>query len=304
MTDRTLPSAPVARKDHREIQLHGVTLVDDYGWLRDKDAPEVTEYLNAENAYSDALTADLAPLRDELYKEMLSHIKQTDESAPYREGDWWYYSRTEEGKQYSIFCRKRGSSTAFEGPEEVVLDGNKLAEGQAFFAIGSTDISDDGRWLAYTTDVTGFRQYALHIKDLQTGETHPDPPSPGLQERVGSLTWTSDNKTLFYTIEDEEQKRQFQLYRHTLKTPYSDDVLVYQDDDARFNVGVGRTRDGKYVVLESASHTTTECQILLAENPTGEFRTIAERENVLVFFVVLRFGLLFFWSFVRGCFFW
>ncbi|MBS1803131.1 MAG: S9 family peptidase [Acidobacteria bacterium] len=293
MSDQTLPTAPIARKDHRESKLHGATLIDDYAWLRDKDNAEVTEYLKAENAYSDALTVDLAPLRDELYNEMLSHIKQTDESAPYREGDWWYYARTEEGKQYSIFCRKRGSESAPEGPEEIVLDGNQLAEGQAFFAIGATDISDDGRWLAYTTDTTGFRQYSLHIKDLETGETLPDPPSPGLQDRVGSLTWASDNATLFYTVEDEEQKRQFQLYRHTLHAPYAEDVLVYQDDDERFNIGVGRTRDGKYLVLESASHTTTECQILAADHPTGEFRMIVPREDEHEYYIDHRHGQLF-----------
>ena len=293
MKDQTLPSAPVARKDLHETQLHGTTLVDDYAWLRDKDSPEVSEYLKAENAYSDALTADLAPLRDQLYEEMLSHIKQTDESAPYREGDWWYYARTEEGKQYSIFCRRRGSATEPEGPEEIVLDGNQLAQGQAFFAIGATDISDDGRWLAYTTDVTGFRQYALHIKDLETGEILPDPPSPGPQDRVGSLTWSSDNKTLLYTVEDEEQKRQFQLYRHTLHAPYADDVLVYQDDDERFNIGVGRTRDGKYLVLESASHTTTECQILSADDPAGSFRLIAAREDEHEYSIDHRNGQLF-----------
>jgi oligopeptidase B len=300
MTDRTLPSPPVARKDNRQIQLHGATLVDDYAWLRDKDNPEVTEYLKAENAYSDALTADLSPLRDELYNEMLSHIKQTDESAPYREGDWWYYARTEEGKQYSIFCRKAGTQTAPEGPEQIILDGNQLAEGQAFFAIGATDISDDGRWLAYTTDVTGFRQYALHIKNLETGETLADPPSPGPQDRVGSLTWTSDDKTLFYTVEDEEQKRQFQLYRHTLHTPYSEDVLVYQDGDERFNIGVGRTRDGKYLVLESGSHTTTECLILAADDPAGEFRVIAAREDEHEYYIDHRNGQLFIRTNDRG----
>ena len=300
MTDRTPPSAPVARKDRRETKLHGVTLVDEYAWLRDKDSPEVNEYLKAENAYSDALTADLAPLRDKLYNEMLSHIKQTDESVPYREGDRWYYARTEEGKQYSIFCRKRGSSTAPEGPEEVILDGNQLAQGQAFFAIGATDISDDGRWLAYTTDVTGFRQYALHIKNLDTGETLSDPPSPGPHDRVGSITWASDNKTLFYTVEDEEQKRQFQLYRHTLDTPYSEDVLVYQDDDERFNIGVGRTRDGKYLVLESASHTTTECHILSADHPTGSFSLIAPREDEHEYYIDHRNGQLFIRTNDRG----
>ncbi|WP_109485181.1 S9 family peptidase [Occallatibacter savannae] len=300
MIDRTPPSAPVARKDRRETKLHGVTLVDEYAWLRDKDSAEVTEYLKAENAYSDALTADLAPLRDQLYSEMLSHIKQTDESVPYREGDWWYYARTEEGKQYSIFCRKRGSETAPEGPEEIILDGNQLAQGQAFFSIGATDISDDGRWLAYTTDVTGFRQYALHIKDLETGETLPDPPSPGPRDRVGSLTWASDNTTLFYTVEDEEQKRQFQLYRHALHTSYSDDALVYQDDDERFNIGVGRTRDGKYLVLESASHTTTECHILAADDPTGTFRVIAPREDEHEYYIDHRNGQLFIRTNHRG----
>jgi oligopeptidase B len=274
MTERSVPTPPIARKEHKETNLHGITLSDDYAWLRDKESPEVTAYLNAENAYAEAVTADLAPLRDQLYNEMLSHIKQTDESAPYREGDWWYTVRTEEGKQYSIFCRKRGSTNSPEGPEEVILDGNQLAEGQAFFSIGATDISDDGRWLAYTVDFTGFRQYTLHIKDLETGET-----LPGEVERVGSVTWASDNITLFYSVEDEEQKRQFQLFRHTLHAPHATDVLVYQDDDERFNIGAGRTRDGKFIVLESGSHTTTECRVLPADQPTGAFTLISPRED-------------------------
>jgi len=311
MTDRAIPVPPIARKDRKETNLHGITLSDDYAWLRAKESPEVTAYLNAENTYAEAVTADLAPLRDQLYNEMLSHIKQTDESAPYREGQWWYTIRTEEGKQYSIFCRKRASNinpgapsstnlgapstlgapslTAAsslsrvgnhesqsnpDAPEEIILDGNQLAEGQAFFAIGATDISDDGRWLAYTVDLTGFRQYTLHIKDLETGET-----LPGEVARVGSVTWASDNTTLFYSVEDEEQKRQFQLYRHTLHAPHSTDVLVYQDDDERFNIGAGRTRDGKFIVLESGSHTTTECRILPADQPTGDFTLISPRED-------------------------
>ncbi|HMG85431.1 MAG TPA: S9 family peptidase [Terracidiphilus sp.] len=303
MTDQTSFTPPIARKDHHETVLHGITLSDDYAWLRDKENPEVTAYLNAENAYAEADTADLAPLRDQLYNEMLSHIKQTDESAPYREGDWWYYIRTEEGKQYSIFCRKRASDTnpdapsspgapsltaasslsrvgdrntqpGPDAPENIILDGNQLAEGQAFFSIGATDISDDGRWLAYTVDFTGFRQYTLHIKDLKTGET-----LPGKVERVGSVTWASDNITLLYSVEDEEQKRQFQLFRHTLHAPHASDVLVYQDDDERFNIGAGRTRDGKFIILESGSHTTTECRVLPADQPSGEFILISPRED-------------------------
>jgi oligopeptidase B len=153
--------------------------------------------------------APLASLREDLYAEMLAHVKQTDVSVPFRDGDWWYYSRTEEGSQYAIYCRTHGLPNATEDtPEQVVLDGNQLAEGHAFFSIGDTDVSDDGRWLAYTTDTTGFRQYTLHIKDLESGETLPDEV-----ERVGSVVWAADNRTLFYTVEDEEQKRQYQLWR-------------------------------------------------------------------------------------------
>jgi oligopeptidase B len=267
---------PVARKEPKEITLHGVTLVDDYAWMRDKEHPDVTAYLEAENAHADAVTAPLAALRDELYREMLSHVKQTDVSVPYRDGLYWYYSRTEEGLQYAIHCRKRGT---FSGPkddaeEEIVLDGNALAEGHAFFAIGALDISDDGRWLAYTVDFTGFRQYSLYIRDLETGEL-----LPGTVERVGSVVWAADDFTLFYTVEDDEQKRQFQFYRHMRGTPYAADLLVYQDDDERFNVGAGRTRDGKYVVMESASHTASEAWVLPASEPEGEFKVICPRRD-------------------------
>src|SRR6266702_19685 len=267
---------PVARKDHKETTIHGVTLVDDYAWMRDKENPDVTAYLEAENAYAESVTASLAGLREELYREMLSHIKQTDVSVPYRDGLYWYYSRTEEGLQYAIHCRKRGT---FSGPmddagEEVILDGNKLAEGHAFFAIGGVDISDDARWLAYTVDYTGFRQYSLYIKDLETGEL-----LPGTIERVGSVVWAADNFTLFYTVEDEEQKRQYQLFRHMRGTPYAADVLLYQDDDERFNIGAGRTRDGKYIVMESASHTASEAWVLPAAEPDSQFQLICPRQD-------------------------
>ena len=211
MSNHELSTPPVARIEHTETTLHGVTLVDDYAWLRNKENPEVTAYLEAENAYAEAVMAPQAALRDQLYTEMLSHIKQTDVSVPFRDGAWWYYARTEEGQQYAIHCRKHGTvaSPDANAPEEVILDGNELSKGHAFFAIGETDISDDGRWLAYSVDTKGFRQYSLHIKDLKTGEL-----LPGEVERVGSVTWAADNTTLFYTVEDEQQKRQFQLWRH------------------------------------------------------------------------------------------
>ena len=274
MTENQIPSPPVARKQHKEISLHGKTLVDDYAWLRDKEDPEVTAYLEAENTYAEAVMAPLSPLRDQLYEEMLSHIKQTDVTVPFREGAWWYSTRTEEGKQYAIHCRTRGPQPTEADPEQVVLDGNKMAEGHAFFSIGATDISDDGRWLAYSTDTTGFRQYTLHVKDLETGEV-----LSGEVERAGSVAWAADNRTLFYSVEDEEQKRQYQLWRHRLGAPHTEDELIYQDDDERFNVGVSRTRDGCYLVLESASHITTESWVLPADQPRGSFSLIAARED-------------------------
>jgi oligopeptidase B len=297
MSDEQISAPPVAPKHPTETRVHGLVLEDDYAWLRAKENPEVTAYLEAENAYAEAQMTPLAGLREELYAEMLSHIKQTDVSVPFRDGEWWYYTRTEEGLQYAIHCRKRGTAAGPDADrkEEVILDGNALAEGHPFFEIGDTDISDDGRWLAYSTDTRGFRQYTLHIKDLETGET-----LAGEVERMGSLTWAADNRTLFYTVEDEQQKRQHQLWRHTRGAPHADDELVYQDDDERFNVGVGRTRDGKFLVLASASHTASECRFLRADAPEGAFRLVAPREDEHEYSIDHRNGLWFIRTNDRG----
>ncbi len=286
----TLLAPPAAPVEHTEKHLHGLTLTDDYAWLRDKENPEVTKYLEAENAYAEAVTAPLAPLREQLYDEMLSHIKQTDISVPYRDGDYWYYTRTEEGLQYAIHCRKKGGEA---GPreytaEEVILDGNAMAAGLPFFAIGAIDISDDGRWMAYSVDTTGFRQYTLKIIDLHTGET-----LSGSVGRVGSVVWAADSFNLFYTVEDQEQKRQYQLYRHMRGTPYAADLLVFEEADERFNLGAGRTRDGKYLIMESSSHTTTECHYLPADKPEDDFRVIAPRKDNHEYYVDHRNDLWF-----------
>jgi oligopeptidase B len=296
MRQEQSPSPPAASRRPTTTHLHGAVLTDDYAWLRDKENPQTIAYLEAENAYAEAVMAPLAGLREQLYNEMLSHIKQTDVSVPYRDGAWWYYARTEEGLQYAIHCRKPaaaghpGSAAApnSDAAEEVLLDGNLLAQGHPFFAIGDTDISDDGRWLAYTTDTQGFRQYTLHIKDLATGET-----LPGEVERVGSVVWAADNKTLFYTVEDEQQKRQYQLWRHDCIEPPNKDVLVYQDGDERFNLAVGRTRDGKFIVLESSSHTATEAWVLPADQPTAAFTLIAPRADEHEYSIDHRNGLWF-----------
>jgi oligopeptidase B len=289
MSTPLIPSPPVARRQRTETVLHGVTLVDDYAWLRQKESPETIAYLEAENAYAEANLAPLATLREKLYDEMLSHIQQTDVSVPYREGAYWYYARTEEGKQYPISCRKPGTA---DGPnddarEEVILDSNQLAEGEAFFAIGDIDVSDDGQLLAYTTDTTGFRQYSLHIKDLRTGVTRAT-----LAERVGSIAWAADDKTLFYTVEDEVQKRQYQLHRYCVQQS-AESVLVYEEPDERFNIDVGRTRDGAYMILEAASHITSESRVLRADDPTGTFQLIAARIDDQEYSIDHRNGLWF-----------
>jgi oligopeptidase B len=276
---------PIARKEPKQTKLHGAVLEDDYAWLREKESPEVTAYLEAENAYAEAVMAPLAGLRETLYTEMLSHIKQTDVSVPYRDGAYWYSTRTVEGLQYAIHCRRAD----VEGAEEqVILDGNKLAEGQSFMAIGDTDITDDDRWLAYSVDHTGFRQYTLRLKDLTTGEV-----LPGSVERVGSVVWAADSMTLFYTVEDEEQKRQYQLWRHVLGTEFSSDVLVFEEADERFNLSAGRTRDGKFLVMEAGSHTTTEARFLAADDPAGEWTLVAAREDEHEYSIDHRNGLWF-----------
>src|SRR3984885_14616752 len=228
----TLPAPPVAKKVPKVTEIHGRKLVDNYFWLRDKTNPEVKAYLEAENAYTDAVMRPTEPLQKALYDEMLGRIKETDVEVPYKKGDYFYYTRTEAGKQYPIRCRRKGSMDA---PEEVLLDVNELAKGQIFMALGEFEVSDDGNLLAYSTDNTGFRQYVLAVKDLRTGKTLPDHA-----ERVGSVAWANDNKTFFYTIEDAQTKRQYRMYRHTAGTSGAD-TLVYEEKDERFNVNVGKS---------------------------------------------------------------
>ncbi len=192
----------MAKKVPKTTEINGRELVDNYFWLRDKQNPEVAAYLQAENAYTDAVMKPTEGLQKKLYDEMLSRIKETDVEVPYKEGNYFYYTRTEAGKQYSIYCRKKGT---LDAPEEVLLDVNELAKGQKFMSVRAFAVSDDGNFLAYTTDNTGFRQYVLAVKDLRSGKLLPDHA-----ERVGSVVWANDNKTIFYTVEDPTTKRQYQ----------------------------------------------------------------------------------------------
>ena len=271
----TLPAPPVAKKVPHVSEVNGHKMVDNYFWLRDKPNPEVRAYLEAENSYTDAVMKPTEQFQKKLYDEMLGRIKETDVEVPYQEGDYFYYVRTEAGKQYPIRCRRKGSMDA---PEEVVLDQNELAKGQAFMSVAAYRVSPDGNLLAYSYDNTGFRQYTLAVKDLRSGQTLVDHA-----ERVGSVVWASDNQTIFYTQEDAVAKRQYQLYRHTVGTT-GPDALIYEEKDERFEVSADKTRSDKYIFLVSGSHTTTEARYIPAIDPMAEWKVIEPRKQGIEYY--------------------
>jgi oligopeptidase B len=292
MTQSTI-SPPHARQEPAPTTVHGQTLEDNYRWMRDKSLPELVAYLEAENAYTCSVMASTEQLQAKLYAEMLSHIKETDESVPYRHRGWFYYVRTLEGRQYPIHCRRLATgadSHKFDPsqPEQIVLDVNQLAEGQPYMSVGEMSVSPDGSKLAYSTDNTGFRQYTMHVRDLQTGVDLVD-----TAERVGSIDWAADSTTLFYTTEDVVTKRHDHLFRHRLGDAAAQDVVVYEEKDERFNLGVDKTRDGRYLLMEVGSHTTSEYRFLSAETPEGEFQIIAPRVDEQEYSVDHRDGLFY-----------
>ena len=263
----TTCAQPVAKKQPHPVEVHGDRLDDDYHWLRNKGTPEVEEYLRAELAYAEAFMAPSQALQQRLYDEMLSRIQQTDVSVPFRDRGFLYYSRTEEGKQYPIHCRRKG---AMDAPEETVLDVNRLAEGKQFMSVGDRTVSPDGNLLAYTTDETGFRQYRLQVRDLRTGADGKD-----MAERVTSVEWAEDGRMLFYSVEDPQTKRSYQVFRHELGATSSD--LVYEEKDERFSVYVWKTRDHAYLILESGSLTSSELRYLPAGQPRGDWKVVVPR---------------------------
>ena len=282
------PTPPVARRVEHKVVWHGETVVDPYFWLREKANPEVAKYLEAENAYTEAMTKDLKPFQDALYNEMLGRIKQTDLSVPVRRGKYYYYSRTEEGKQYPITCRKAAApdgSLDAKALEFVMLDQNEMAKGLPFLSIGEALVSDDDNLLAYATDTTGFRQYILHVKDLRTGVILPD-----TVERVTTGEWAADNKTLFFTTEDKVTKRSNQFWRQELG---GKPELIYQEDDELYSIGIGRTKDKKYLVLEIDSTDTWEMRYLDAATPSGDFKVVLPREKGHKYDIEHREGLFY-----------
>lgn len=269
MTETLHP--PTAKKVPRQLEAHGTTRTDNYFWMNDREDTAVINHLKAENAYTEAMLADVKDLRENLYKEMRSRIKETDESVPYMSNGYLYYTRFEEGKEYPIFCRKKAGK---EAPEEVILDENKLAEGHAYCDVSIMEVSPDNRLLAFAIDTVGRRMYTLHIKDLTTGQTLPDAMHP-----VTGCAWANDNKTLFYGVENEETLRSHRIFRHTLGTQQKNDVLIHDEVDETFSTFVYRNRSGEKIIIGSNSTLTSEYRALSTNDPNGTFKVVQPRER-------------------------
>ncbi|MFC4108848.1 S9 family peptidase [Micromonospora zhanjiangensis] len=284
MTTET-PGAPVAKRIPTERTHHGHTVVDEYAWLAAKDDPETIAHLTAENAHTESATAHLAGLRDTLFAETKQRTKETDLSVPVRKGGHWYYSRTVEGQQYAIHCR-RAVAEGETGPplpgedgaplpgEEILLDGNALAEGHDFFSLGAFDVSPDGRLLAYSTDFAGDERFTLRIKDLTSGELLADE----IPDTFYGTAWSADGSTLFYLTVDHAW-RPHKVWRHAVGSPAGEDVVVHEESDERFWVGVELTRSEKFILIDINSKVTSEVRVIPAGNPTGEPAIIAPRRQ-------------------------
>ena len=259
---------PTTEKKPKTTEINGDKLVDDYFWLREKSNPAVIAHLEAENAYAAAVMKPTEGLQEKLYNEILSHIKQTDISVPYRWGDYFYYTRTIEGKQYPIYCRKLKS---LDAAEQILLDLNEMAKGQKFMSIGAFAPSDDGNLLAYSTDNTGYRQYTLQVKNLKTGELLPE-----RIERVDAVAWATDNKTIFYVTEDAVTKRSDKFWKHELGSDKND--LVFEEKDELFDIGVGRSRDKAVIFLGAYSKTANEFRYIPAGDPKANWKIILPRQ--------------------------
>jgi oligopeptidase B len=267
----TNPSPPIAAIKPKELTIHGHTRVDNYFWLRERENPEVITYLESENAYTEAMMAHTKPLQEELYAELVGRIQETDSTAPIKKGEYFYYDRTEAGKQYPIHCRKHGS---LDAPEEILLDENALAADTKYFKLGIFQVSPNQQLLAYSTDTSGGERYTLVVKNLATGEMLAD----AVPDTFYSVEWANDNRTLFYNKQNDVW-RSDRVFRHTLGSDPSEDVEVYNEGDELFNVYMHKTRDDAYIVITSSSMETTEQHFLNADTPDGDLTRLAPRQR-------------------------
>lgn len=280
------PAAPVAAKRPVEHVLHDDRRVDDYGWLREKESPEVIAYLEAENTYTDAVLEPTGALQETLYGEMLGRLKETDVGVPSFDNGWWYSNRTEAGKPYPVLVRRAGTAAGSTGAEQVVLDENALAAGHEYFNITTFDIDPTQRWLAFAVDTTGYETTDVWIKDLETGAEMRD-----VLKGVSpfNLSWGADGRTLYYARFDES-KRDNRIYRHVVGTDPATDELIAREDDVRFGLGIGRTRSDELLVIGSNSTTTSEVWVLDATDPGAKPRSVAGRTPGVLYGVDHRRG--------------
>ncbi len=269
-----LPTPPVARKVAKELIAHGHSRVDEYYWLNQRDNPDVIAYLQAENAYTDAVMKPSAKLRETLYKEMVGRIQQADVSVPYFRNGYWYYTRFEKGKDYPVYCRKKKS---MKGGEQVMLDGNRMAAGEKFFHIGMFAVSPDNATLAYSVDTVSRRQYRIRFRSLKTGNDYGEE----IRMTDGSMAWARDSRTVFYPVIDPETLRAYKVNRHMLGTPAARDATVYEEKDDTFEVGISLSRSRDFLIIASYSTLSDEYRILDASRPEGEFRVFQERKRDL-----------------------
>lgn len=281
--ETSVPAPPVAKKDEHVREHHGDRMVDPYEWLRDKSDPAVVEHLEAENAYAEAMTAHLEPLRQKVFEEIRSRVQETDLSVPVADGPWWYYSRTFEGKQYAAHCRapltdpRVRPALEEEVPilgEQVILDGNAEAEGEEFFSLGALSVSPDHQRVAYAVDTAGDERFALRVKEIETGRIL----DTSVTDIGYGCVFSLDGHYVFYTRVDEAW-RPHQVWRHEVGSTEDRDVLVYEETDERFWMGVGASRDDRWLIIGIGSKTTSEVRLLDAADPTGEWRVVAPRRD-------------------------
>jgi len=267
---------PVAKKIKKELTLHGDTRIDDYYWLKERDNPEVIDYLEAENEYLKTVLKHTEPLKEKLYDEIIGRIKQTDMSVPYKEQGYYYYTRYEEAKEYPIYCRKKGS---LEAEEEILLNVNEMAEGYKFFHVAGFTVSYDNNLIAYGVDTVSRRKYTIYFKNLKTGEILKDQ----IPITSGSAAWANDNKTVFYAARDEETLRPYKIMKHVLGTDVSTDKEIFNEPDVTFNTYVYQSKSKKFIFIVSYHTLYSEYRFLAADNPEGEFKIFQPREKDLLY---------------------
>src|SRR6056297_1736376 len=265
---------PDARKKPKELTIHGDTRVDNYYWLNQRDNPEVIEYLEAENEYTKALLKPTEDLQNKLFEEMKSRIKEDDSSVPYKKNGYYYYRRYEEGKEYPVYCRKKGS---LEAEEEVLLDVNEMAKGHDFYRVVGLNVSPDNSKLAYGVDTVSRRKYTIHVKNLESGEIYDD----AIPVTTGSAVWASDNQTLFYTKKQEQTLRSYKVFSHKLGTDFTRDREIYHEADETFDTYVFKSKSEKYIMIGSHSTMADEYRYLSASDPDGQFKVIQPRVSGL-----------------------